>query len=210
MTEFDDTALFFQALEDGRFEEAEVIWKKSYDLLDSTNCLDAFWPNNNGIYLFVKQAQFAQARKLGQENLTLASIAGNVEFQHIALHQLAYVEREAKQYQLALSYIEEEKSVISQLDLSPEESRLAHSIAGYEYAYLHFLLGDKEIAEKEMQIALELALQTDDEVAKACAYRGLGEILADKSYLQKAKAIFSELNDEYGVREIDEIMENLV
>lgn len=206
MTELDRTDLFFAALEEGRLEEADKLLKESYDLLEQEDRSGLFWTNNNHIYLSVKKCEFQEAREFGIKNIKLSEEFGDLELEHIALHQLAYIEREAQQYQSALEYILQENEIIAQLALAGEDVTLDKAVAGYEYAYLYFLMGNKEVAEKEMNLALELALQTEDKVAHACAYRGLGEILADKSYLQKAKDIFSELGDEYGVREIDELM----
>lgn len=206
MVKSDRTALFFTALEEGRLEVADEILKGSYDLLATEDRSGLFWLNNNRIYLSVKKCDFQEAREFGNKNLDLSDELDNFELKHIALHQFAYIEREAKQYQLALEYIFQEKEIIEQLALAGNDVTLDEAVAGYEYAYLYFLMGEKEVAEKEMKLALELALQTEDKVAQACAYRGLGEILADKFYLQKAKDIFVELNDEYGVREIDELM----
>lgn len=99
--------------------------------------------------------------------------------------------------------------MISQLTLTDSEYNMAHSVASYEDAYLHFLMGDLTIAETKMRTALDFALLTDDEVAKACAYRGLGEILADIQYLEQAKMIFSELGDTIGELEVDELIKEL-
>ncbi|MGT2754033.1 hypothetical protein [Streptococcus ovis] len=206
MTELDRTVLFFTTLEEGRLEEADEILKESYELLESDDKNSLFWLNNNHIYLSIKKCVFQEAREFGNENIRLSEELDNLELKHIALHQLAYIEREAKQYQQALDYIIQEKEIIEQLALAGNDVTLDKAVATYEYAYLNFLLGNKAVAEKEMQFSLKLALQTEDKVAHACAYRGLGEILTDISYLQKARDIFVELGDEYGVREIDELM----
>ncbi|MGT2828656.1 hypothetical protein AB6M97_06565 [Streptococcus hillyeri] len=209
MTDMDKTALFFEALDDNRLEEAEALLAKLYDDLDKTDYSGQFWANNNRIYLSVKKAQLQEARQTGQDNVRLAEKLGDLEMKHIALHQLAYVEREAKDYPKALDYIVQEQALIAQLDLDDSDWKQAESIAGYEDAYLHFLMGDKTTAEAKMRMALNLALQTDDEVAKACAYRGLGEITQELSYFQKAKDLFLAIGDTVGVAEVEKLITQL-
>ncbi|MDK2843951.1 MAG: hypothetical protein PWP69_743 [Enterococcus sp.] len=51
-------------------------------------------------------------------------------------------------------------------------------------------LGDAITAKKWLKNSLQEALLTDDEVAKACSYRGLGEITLALKDKQQAKKIF--------------------
>lgn len=200
---------FFTALDEGRFDDAEKLLEESYAILDKEDFVGLFWINNSAIYLAVKQGNIDKARTLGQDNLRLAKDKEDLELVHVALHQLAFVEREDKNYVFALEYIEKEKAILVQLDLAESELILAKSVTGYEFAYLHYLLGEKIIAEKEMKLALELALQTGDVVAQACASRGLGEILSDVAYFEKAKALFMEIDDQVGAKEVDELIKGL-
>lgn len=209
MTELDRTALFFEALESNQLTEAEQLLTQLYDSLDKEDVIGQFWANNNRIYLSVKKAQLQEARQSGRRNVRLAEKLGELEMKHIALHQLAYVEREAKDYPKALDYIVQEQALIAQLDLDDSDRKQADSVAGYEDAYLHFLMGDKTTAEAKMRTALDLALQTDDEVAKACAYRGLGEITKELSYFQKAKDLFLTIGDTIGAAEVEELIMQL-
>ena len=83
----------------------------------------------------------------------------------------------------------------------------------YEQGYLRLKLGEADIALPFMKRSLGNALMTDDLIAQACAYRGLGEIyatntatiLAEQAFEQSITA-FEEAGDDIGVREVRELM----
>lgn len=202
----DKIGQFFMALDEKRFEDAERLLQEGYDALEDDYQEELFWLNNNAIYLEVNRNRLNEARHLGQKNVTLAQAMGNLKLNHVALHQLAYIEREAKEYTAALDYIKAEQDMITQIPFDADELALVKAVSGYEFAYLHYLLGDQVIAEREMRRALDLALKTDDQVAKACAYRGMGEVLHDVSYLEEAKRLFLEIGDDFGAGEVDVLM----
>lgn len=105
MAEIDRTAAFFEALDGNRFDKAESILAERYNSIDREDKLGLFWTNNDSVYLNVKRSQWSKARQAGQNNMAIAEDPDNLELKHIALHQLAYIEREAKNYNLALDLI---------------------------------------------------------------------------------------------------------
>ena len=77
-------------------------------------------------------------------------------------------------------------------------------------------MGDAITAKKWMENSLQEALLTDDEVAKACSYRGLGEItLAQKDkqqakkYFQKAYEHFAKVDEKQGMKEVQNFLAQL-
>lgn len=196
----DKVSVFYEALDQQAFEQAKRLYQEMQDGVANKDIDQQFWVRNHGVYLALAQADINLARQLAEQNKRLVEQMTAKELQHIAYHQLAMVEREAQHYELALAIIEQERDVIDSTD------KLALSANAYEFAYLHFLLGHHAVAEQEMQKSLTLALESDDQVSQACAYRGLGEITAELSCFEKAKALFLHVNDEVGACQVDELM----
>ncbi len=98
-------------------------------------------------------------------------------------HQLAKVERLSGDYLQAYYYIEEEEKIRS---LLPNDDKCYTAIY-YEYSQLALLHDEVNDAKVFIEQSLSHALNTKDDGAKACAYRGLGDV--HEAMNDKLKAI---------------------
>ncbi|WP_367985525.1 hypothetical protein AB1F57_06725 [Streptococcus sp. ZY1909104] len=121
--------------------------------------------------------------------------------QPVALRQVADVEREAGNYQQALEFLEKEASLLSEYN----ESQLVGN--AYEQAYLHFLMGDMELAEQEMRKVLKKATRIEFPYIEASANRVLGEITKERSYFERAKELYLEVDDQISAQEVERMVE---
>ncbi len=166
---------------------------------------DKFTYLNTLGYVLCDLKEFNQARENYQKYLDMAIDTDTKEDQHIAYHQFAMVERLDANYKKAYQYIEKESEIIDKY-FANDVLKLA--VNEYEKGYINFKLGNIEQAKLFMQNSLNHALKTNDEVAKACAYRGLGEIYKDKNPIKanenfdKAYKIFINIGEEIGAKEI--------
>lgn len=168
------------------------------------NCSDFSLLN---LMLYLNLAENPQeSLAICQRYITLAKSQKDLENEHIGLHQLAMVYRELGQYELALAKIEAEHAIIV---ASFPEDQLKLSVNNYEQGFLRFKLKRYDDAIGYLKMSLEQAQKTDDVIAQACAYRGLGETyLAMKDndfakiHLTKALALFVEAGDDLGAEEV--------
>ncbi|HFI0292834.1 TPA: tetratricopeptide repeat protein [Streptococcus suis] len=194
--------LFFE----GKIVEAKQLLEKEYQV---ETCLD-YAGLNLFAYLYLEEENFDKALLACQRYIQLARNEKNTEQEHIGLHQLAMVYRSQGNFKKALELIEEEAKLLS-ADFS--EDKLKWSVNEYEQGYLRLQLGELESAQHFMKRSLESALMTDDLIAQACAYRGLGEIyatnaattLAEQAFEQSITA-FEEAGDDIGANEVRELM----
>lgn len=191
---------------EGKALEAKQLLEKEYQV---ETCLD--YPGLNLFaYLYIEEGNFDKALLACQRYVQLARKEQNAEQEHIGLHQLAMAYRNQGNFKKALELIEEEARLLA-TDFS--EDKLKWSANEYEQGYLRLQLGELDSAQYFMKRSLENALMTDDLIAQACAYRGLGEIyatsritdLADQAFMQSITA-FEEANDDIGVEEVRELM----
>lgn len=75
----------------------------------------------------------------------------------------------------------------------------------------------KSNATKLMENAVMLGKQSGDAMCLACAYRGMGEILAAldngtgaKEYFQKSMEEFKQAEDYKGMQEVEEMMHEMI
>lgn len=108
-------------------------------------------------YLAVEEQDFPLARQAMEAYLEQAKSEEDKIHQHIAYHQLGYVERSAGNLELALQWIETKAEFLR--EYFPED-HYRQSVNLYEQGYLGLLLGDIETAEKWMQQALDYALES--------------------------------------------------
>lgn len=173
------------------------------------NCSDFSLLN---LMLYLNLAENPQeSLAICQRYITLAKSQKDLENEHIGLHQLAMVYRESGQYELALETIEAEHAII--VAYFPED-QLKLSINNYEQGFLRFKLKRYDDAIGYLKMSLEQARKTDDVIAQACAYRGLGETyLAMKDndlakiHLTKALALFTEADDILGAEEVKRLLQ---
>ena len=162
-------------------------------------------------YIYLYEKKYEDCLEVYKRYLHLAITEKDRENEHIAYHQLAMVYREMNDYQTALSYIEKEREVIED---SFSEDALKSSVNNYEQGYLRFKIGEIEKSIMYMEQSLKQALQTDDLIAQACAYRGLGEIYrkldSSKSYdyFSHAIKLFDKAGDEIGAEEVRALIDN--
>ncbi|HFR3770259.1 TPA: tetratricopeptide repeat protein [Streptococcus suis] len=194
--------LFFE----GKVVEAKQLLEKEYQV---ETCLD-YAVLNLFAYLYLEEENFGKALLACQRYVQLSRDEKDVEQEHIGLHQLAMVYRSQGNFKKALELIEEEAALLA-IDFS--EDKLKWSVNEYEQGYLRLQLGELESAQHFMKRSLENALMTDDLIAQACAYRGLGEIyatntattLAEQAFEQSITA-FEEAGDDIGANEVRELM----
>lgn len=191
---------------EGKVVEAKQLLEKEYQV---ETCLE-YAILNLFAYIYLDEQNFDKSLLACQGYVQLARNEKNTEQEHIGLHQLAMVYRSQGNFKKALELIEEEAKLLS-ADFS--EDKLKWSVNEYEQGYLRLQLGELESALHFMKRSLENALMTDDLIAQACAYRGLGEIyaasritdLAEQAFMQSITA-FEEADDDIGVEEVRELM----
>ena len=192
----------WQALFDGQYQLA----KQFVYQIDQ----DSYSTLNLKAYIALEEKDFQLARQFLKDYYAQAMSEKNLEEQHIGLHQLAMVEREEEHFQKAYDLIMTEAAIIT--EHFPDDV-LKASVNLYEQGYLQFKLGNIHLAEELLQETLNLALQTDDFVNHACAYRGLaevrlakGDIKTAKSDAQKALACFEKAGDTVGAAGLKDLM----
>lgn len=157
-------------------------------------------------YVYTDLKRYEEALASYQTYLGRALAQGDTSHQHMAHHQLAMVYRLMGDYPTALASLEAERQIIDQYFATDP---LVWSVHLYEVAYLSFLSGDNSRAAELMQSSLDYAQKTDDLIAQACAYRGLGEVLGQASHFERAKALFEQAGDDRGAKEVDELLVKL-
>ena len=195
----------WELLFEGKIEEAKKLVSETFSL---ETCKDYSLLNLLG-YIKLFEKDYQEALLIYQKYLEIAISSQDKENEHIGYHQLAMVYRERNDFQTALSYIEKEREVIEQ-DFSGDS--LKNSVNDYEQGYLRLKLGQLVEAEFYMQQSLDSALKTDDLIAQACAYRGLGEIYSiekpeksQENFLQ-AIDLFEKAGDQVGAQEVKDLL----
>lgn len=192
----------WQALFDGQYQLA----KQLVSQIDQDN----YSTLNLKAYIALEEKDFALARQFLKDYYAQAVSEKNLEEQHIGLHQLAMVEREEEHFQKAYDLIMVEAEIITD---HFSDDLLKKSVNLYEQGYLQFKLGNICLAEELLQATLNLALQTDDLINHACAYRALAEVMLakkdinmGKSYVQQALTCFEEAGDRVGATDLKGLM----
>lgn len=197
----------WELLFEGKIDEAKQLVQADFCL---ANCKDYSLLNLMG-YIYLYEKKYEDCLEVYQRYLHLAITEKDRENAHIAYHQLAMVYREMNDFQTALNYINKEREIIEQV--FPEDD-LKSSVNDYEQGYLRLKLGQIFEAKTYMQQSLDSALKTDDLIAQACAYRGLGEIYrkldSSKSYdyFSQAIQLFDKAGDEIGAEEVRDLIDN--
>ena len=195
----------WELLFEGKINEAKQLVQAEFCL---TTCKDYSLLNLMG-YIYLYEKKYEDCLEVYKRYLHLAITEKDRENEHIAYHQLAMVYREMNDYQTALSYIEKEREVIEQ-DFSGDS--LKNSVNDYEQGYLRLKLWEIAKAIMYMEQSLKQALQTDDLIAQACSYRGLGEIYSaenseksQENFLQ-AIELFEKAGDQIGAQEVKSLL----
>ena len=197
----------WELLFEGKIEEAKKLVSETFSL---ETCKDYSLLNLLGYIKFFEK-DYKEALLIYQKYLEIAISSQDKENEHIGYHQLAMVYREMNEFQTALFYIEREQKIIEE---AFTEDTLKSSVNNYEQGYLRLKLGKVAEAFMYMEQSLKQALQTDDLIAQACAYRGLGEIgsiqnpeESHENFLQ-AIALFEKAGDQIGAQEVRKLLNN--
>lgn len=197
----------WQLFMEGKIEQAKKLVEPNFSV---ETCTDYHLLNLMG-YIYLEEKNYNDSLKIYQRYIDLARSKNDLEYEHIGYHQLAMVYRDLGEFQKALLYINQEMEIIQ--NNFPNDA-LKLSINYYEQGFLHLKLGELEYAENQMQKSLDFALKTDDFIAQACAYRGLGEIyLAQESdkaqdYFYQSIQLFEKDEDKIGADEVRTLLEN--
>ncbi len=158
------------------------------------------------VYVFARTGRFDEARSECDLLRLEAQSRQDLSSEYVALHQRGMVERMAEQYLVALEVFAEEAKLIALLENPP----LAVSANAYEQGIIRGKLEQFVEAREWLSIALEQAQLSGDQIAEACAYRGLGEVAANptmrKAMLLQSKAAFERGGDPLGAAEIDDLL----
>lgn len=197
----------WELLFEGKIDEAKKLVSETFSL---ETCKDYSLLNLLG-YIKLFEKDYQEALLIYQNYLEIAISSQDKENEHIGYHQLAMVYREMNEFQTALFYIEREQKIIEE---AFTEDTLKSSVNNYEQGYLRLKLGKVAEAFMYMEQSLKQALQTDDLIAQACAYRGLGEIgsiqnpeESHENFLQ-AIALFEKAGDQIGAQEVRNLLNN--
>ncbi|KXT84055.1 hypothetical protein STRDD11_01157 [Streptococcus sp. DD11] len=165
-------------------------------------------------YLAVEAKDFSRAAKTLQTYLARAQAQSDKENEHVAYHQLGYVARSAGDFLQALEWIEKEAAFLAR---HFPEDHYRQSVNLYEQGYIKLKLGQTNQAEKLLQQALTYALETDDLINQACAYRGLGEMnqaigkgQAARCNFAAAIRLFEQAGDTIGQAEAEKLLASCV
>ena len=197
----------WQLFMEGKIEQAKKLVEPDFSV---ETCTDYHLLNLMG-YIYLEEKNYNDSLKIYQRYIDLARSKNDLENEHIGYHQLAMVYRDLGEFQKALLYINQEMEIIQ--NNFPNDA-LKLSINYYEQGFLHLKLGELEYAENHMQKSLDFALKTDDFIAQACAYRGMGEIYlaqeSDKSqdYFYQSIQLFEKAEDKIGADEVRTLLEN--
>ncbi|MEW4353647.1 hypothetical protein AB1I63_01930 [Streptococcus pneumoniae] len=195
----------WQAFIDGNILEAEQLVSMLKMDDSSSRSLKA--------YLALEKENYQQAMDLYEQNRMEALFVNNHADLHVALHQQAMVAREMGECEHALDLIAQEEKIIQQ-HFSDDALRL--SVNAYEQGYLRMKLGRSSEGLAYMEQSLGWSLKTDDWIAQACAYRGLGEIYQvlgnieeSKASFEKSLLLFRQAGDEIGAEEVEKMLSKI-
>ena len=197
----------WQLFMEGKIEQAKKLVETDFSV---ESCTDYHLLNLMG-YIYLEEKNYNDSLKIYQRYIDLARSKNDLENEHIGYHQLAMVYRDLGEFQKALLYINQEMEIIQ--NNFPNDA-LKLSINYYEQGFLHLKLGELEYAENHIQKSLDFALKTDDFIAQACTYRGMGEIyLAQESdkaqnYFYQSIQLFEKAEDKIGADEVRTLLEN--
>lgn len=197
----------WELLFEGKIEEAKKLVEADFSLETCTN----FSLLNLMGYIYLEEQNYNECLSIYQRYIDLARIKSDQENEHIGYHQLAMVYREMGHFQKALLYIDQEMQIIKKY--FPNDA-LKFSVNNYEQGYLRLKLGNLEEAESYMQKSLDFALTTEDFIAQACAYRGMGEIylkqdsVKSRNYFYQSIQLFEKAEDKIGADEVRALLQN--
>ena len=192
---------------EGKIEEAKKLIEADFSL---ETCTDFSVLNLMG-YIYLEEQNYKECLSIYQRYISLARTKSDRENEHVGYHQLAMVYREMGYFQKALLYIDQEMQIIT--EYFPNDT-LKFSVNNYEQGYLRLKLGNLKEAESYMQKSLDFALTTEDFIAQACAYRGMGEIylkqdaVKSRDYFYQSIQLFEKAEDKIGADGVRVLLQN--
>ncbi|MDO4814307.1 MAG: tetratricopeptide repeat protein [Gemella sp.] len=187
-----------------KFEEVKDLVEPHFNL---EKCEDFSFLNLMG-YVYLNNAEYDKSKEIFEKYISIAQEKNDFKNEHIGLHQLAMVYRDCGNYTKALELIEQEKEII---DREFPEDNLSKSVNYYEQGYIRLKLDLLDSANDYLNLSLKEAMLTDDLIARACAYRALGEVAKEKksdeanNYFDKAIENFLEAGDNIGAEEVEKL-----
>ena len=197
----------WELLFEGKIEEAKKLVEADFSLETCTN----FSLLNLMGYIYLEEQNYNECLSIYQRYIDLARTKSDQENEHVGYHQLAMVYREMGHFQKALLYIDQEMQIIKKY--FPNDA-LKFSVNNYEQGYLRLKLGNLEEAESYMQESLDFALTTEDFIAQACSYRGMGEIYLkqnsnkSRDYFYQSIQLFEKAEDKIGADGVRALLQN--
>ena len=188
------------AIDERHFEQAETLLRAQQDVLVSRAGQMALG------YVYAHTSRHDEARTVFQ---TLRDAHQGDPWEHIAVHQLARVERLAGQHDAALALLDEELALVEVLD------DRAHELAvnALERARTLRALGRLGDARAALD-ACERHAGPDDPETLARAERERGELSREGGHVQTARlhferalAAYREAEDEVGAREMEALLD---
>lgn len=200
----------FDLFDQGRIEEAEKIYVKCLQSLEENS--DTYVTALHGLgYIKARQAQHADARQIYSKIRQITLDNGNIENEHIAVHQLGMVERMAKNYEKALELFSEEFKLLNR---EKPDFSAGYAANYYEKGMILLELGETDRAEDSLLESLVYSKQSDDLISLGCSFRGLGELYQvkqmekeAKSYFLEAIKAFEKASDKEAVKEVNLLMD---
>ena len=192
---------------EGKIEEAKKLIEADFSL---ETCTDFSVLNLMG-YIYLEEQNYKECLSIYQRYISLARTKSDRENEHVGYHQLAMVYREMGYFQKALLYIDQEMQIIT--EYFPNDT-LKFSVNNYEQGYLRLKLGNLKEAESYMQKSLDFALTTEDFIAQACAYRGMGEIylkqdaVKSRDYFYQSIQLFEKAEHKIGADGVRVLLQN--
>ena len=191
---------------EGKTSEAKKLVEQDFSI---DTCTDFSLLNLMG-YLLLAEKDYASCAHIFEKYILLAQQNEDKEHEHIGLHQLAMIYRDQGDFHKALKLIEDEEKIVE--EYFPNDN-LKKAVNNYEQGYVRLKLNNLDEALIFMNLSLEQSLETDDVIAQACSYRGLGEIylaLEDTElsnrHFKRAIEFFESVGEFEGVKEIEELI----
>ena len=178
----------FELFNNGKLFEAEKLYNDClHNLEESSNEYETAL---HGLgFVKASQKEYNEARKIYIELRQIAQANLNTQDEHIAIHQLAMVERMAENYIKAQELFHEELKILK--DRKPD-FQLGFAANFYEQGFIMLKRNRLEEAEELMKKSLGYSKLSGDPICLGCSYRGLGEVFMAKHKNAEAKQYFLE------------------
>ncbi len=198
----------YHAFDESQFENAEALYQRVIATIPDRK--SALYRHAAHMLAFARahRGDYEGARTLYRELRAEAKARGDIESEHVALHQLGMVERLAENYDHALELFHEEFVLIRN---NLDDAELSLSANLFEQGTIAYLRGEFGRAHKMLHEALDYANRAQDAMCRALALRGLAQLsqrqgdraTARAQYLGSVVA-FKQAGDERAARDVEE------